>query len=103
MIRRSSPPVLPSAPADLVAVAVGGSQVILAWAEGGAGALGFRIERSPGNDPRGPFMEIGGVGTHVTAYRDGSVESRSTYSYRIRAWNLHGDSSPSGVAEVTLP
>ena len=49
------------------------------------------------------FSEIGGVGPHVAAFRDGSVKSRSIYSYRVHAWNASGDSSPSNVAEVTMP
>ena len=103
MTKRSSPPVLPSAPTDLVAVAVGGCQVILAWTEGGPSALGFRIERADCNSPCRPFVEIGGVGPHVTAFRDGSVKPRATYSYRVHARNPSGDSSPSNVVEVTTP
>jgi hypothetical protein len=103
MTNRSLPPVLPSAPGDLVAVAVGGCQVILAWTECGAGGLGFRIERAAGNSPCSPFAGIGGVGPHVTAFRDGSVKSRTTNSYRVHAWNASGDSSPSNVVEVTTP
>jgi hypothetical protein len=103
MTNRSSSPVLPSAPADLVAVAVGGRQVMLAWTECGAGGLGFRIERAAGNVPCGPFAGIGGVGPHVTAFLDGSVKLRTSYSYRVHAWNASGDSSPSNVAEVTMP
>ena len=103
MTKRSSPPVLPSAPVDLVAVAVGDCQVILAWTECGAGGLGFRIERAVCNSPCTPFVEIGEVGPHVAAFRDGSVNPGTTYSYRVHAWNASGDSSPSNVVEVTMP
>jgi len=27
----------------------------------------------------------------------------TTYTYRVRAWNASGDSSPSNVVEVTTP
>ena len=101
MTKRSSPPVLPSAPTDLIAVAFGGCQVILAWTECGAGGLGFTIERADCNSPCSPFGGIGKVGPHVTAFRDGSVDPRMTYSYRVRAMNTSGDSSPSDVVEVT--
>jgi hypothetical protein len=43
------------------------------------------------------------VGPHVTAFRDGSVKPRTTYSYRVHAWNASGDSSPSNMVEVTTP
>jgi hypothetical protein len=103
MTKRSSPPVLSSAPTDLVAVAVGGFQVILAWTECGACGLGFRIERAAGNSPSSPFVEIGGVGPHVTAFNDVSVKAGMTYSYRVHARNDSGDSSPSNVVELTTP
>jgi hypothetical protein len=105
MADRSSPRVLPSAPVDLVAVAIGGCQVILAWTEcgDGAGGLGFRIERAVCHSPCKPFVEIGKVGPHVAAFRDGSVEPCTIYHYRVHAWNSSGDSSPSNVVEVTTP
>jgi hypothetical protein len=103
MSNRSSPLVLPSPPVDLVAVAIGGSQVILAWTECGSGGLGFRIERVSCNSPFSLFVEIGEVGPHVTAFRDGSVEPCTTHSYRVHAWNGSGVSSPSNVVEVTTP
>jgi len=105
MTNRASPPVVPDAPFDLVAVTVGGFQVILAWTESGAGigGLGFRIERALCHSPCKPFVEIGKVGSHVAAFRDGDVTPRTTYHYRVHAWNASGDSSPSNVVEVTTP
>jgi len=103
MTNRSAPPVLPSAPVDLVAVAVGGCQVILAWTECGAGGLGFRIERATCNSPCTSFVEVGEVGPHVAAFRDGSVDPLTTYSFRVHAWNASGDSLPSNVVKVTTP
>jgi len=97
------PPVHPPAPVDLVAVAVGGWQVILAWTECRAGGLGFRIERADGIGAACLFSEIGKTGVNVAAYRDGSVKPRTTYSYMVRAWNVSGDSSPTNVVEVTTP
>jgi hypothetical protein len=103
MSNRSATPGLPSAPVDLVAVAVGGCQVILAWTECGAGGLGFRIDRSVCHSPCNQFTEIGEVGPHVAAFGDGSVDPRTTYHYRVHAWNASGDSPPSNVVEVTTP
>ena len=103
MTNRSPSPVLPQAPVDLIAVAVGGCEVILAWTECGAGGLGFRIERADGIGSACPFSEIGGVGPHVAAFRDGSVKPRTIYSYRVHAWNASGDSPSSNVMGVTLP
>ena len=102
MTNRSSPPVLPEAPVDLIAVAVGGCEVLLAWSERGAGGLGFRIERADGIGSACRFSVIGGVGPHVTAFRDGSVKPCTTYSYRVHAWNASGNSSPSDVMGATM-
>lgn len=101
MTARSSPPARPSAPTDVVAVAVNGCQVLLAWTESVSGALGFRIERAVCNSPCTSFVKIGGVGPHVTAFQDGSVKPRTIYSYRVLAWNASGDSAPSNVVEMT--
>src|SRR4030067_3198917 len=101
MPTRCLPPPPPLAPVDLIGFAVGGCQVILAWTECGAGGLGFRIERAVCNSPCSSFVEIGRGGAHVAAFRDGSVQPCTTYSYRVLAWNANGDSSPSNVVEVT--
>jgi len=103
MTSRFSPPALPAAPVDLVAVAVGGRQVILAWTEFGAGGLGFRIERATCNSPCRPFAGIGEVGPHIAAFSDGSVKPRTTYSYRVQAWSASGVSPFSNVVQVTPP
>ena len=103
MTSRFSPSVLPEAPADLIAVAVGGCEVILAWSERGSGGLGIRIERADGIGSACLFSEMGRTGEHVPAFRDGSVKPRTIYSYRVHAWNADGKSSPSNVIGVTMP
>ena len=103
MNSRISIPVHPQAPADLIAVAVGDSQVILAWTECGAGGIGFHIERAEGIGSTCLFTEVGRTGPHIAAFRDESVKSRTTYSYRVHAWNAAGDSSLSNVAVVKTP
>ena len=105
MANRSSRPALPSGPVDLVAVVVGGRQVILAWTEcgTGSGGLGFHIERTTGDHPGERFVEIGMVGPHIAAFRDGDVDPGMTYRYRVHARNASGDSPSSNVVEVTTP
>jgi hypothetical protein len=102
MTKRSSHPVLPEAPFELIAVAVGGREVLLAWTEIRAGGLGFRIERADGTGSACRFSMIGGVGPHVAAFRDRSVKPRKTYSYRVLAWNAVGNSLPSNVMSVPV-
>jgi len=100
MTHRPSHPDLPSAPVDLVAVAIGGSQVLLAWTECEVGALAFRIERADGIGSACLFSEIGRTGVHVAVFRDEAIHPRKTYSYRVHASNDSGVSSPSNVVEV---
>lgn len=95
--------VFPQAPVDLIAITVGGCQVILAWSECDAGGLGFRVERAEGIGSACRFSELGRTGPHVTAFRDESVKPRTAYSYRVYAWNASGDSPPTDVVEVTPP
>jgi hypothetical protein len=103
MTNGRSPSVLPQAPVDLIAIVAGGSQVILAWTECDAGGLGFRVERAEGIGSAFRFSEIGRTGPHVAAFRDESVKFRTTYTYRVLAWNAAGDSPPTNVVEVTTP
>ena len=103
MTNQHSPPVLPMAPVDLMAVAVGGCEVILAWTECEAGGLGFRIERADGIGSACLFSEIGGTGAQITAFSDKYVNPCTTYSYRVHAWNASGNSPTSNVVEVTTP
>jgi hypothetical protein len=103
MTSRSSLPVVPSAPFDLVAVAVDGSQVIIAWTECENSTLGFHVERADGTGSACRFLRIGRTASHVTVYRDESVTPRKTYSFRVHAWNASGDSFSSNVVSVTTP
>ncbi|HSL99177.1 MAG TPA: fibronectin type III domain-containing protein [Candidatus Limnocylindria bacterium] len=103
MTNRHSPPALPQAPVDLMAVTVNGCNVLLAWTECGAGGVGFRIERADGIGSACLFSEIGRTRAQVAVFSDDSVKSFSTYTYRVHAWNASGDSSPSNVVEVTTP
>lgn len=103
MTNRHSPPAIPQAPVDLIAATVNGCNVLLAWTECGAGGVGFRIERSDDPGPACRFSEIGVTGMNVAAFCDDSVKPFSTYTYRVRAWNASGASSPSNVVEVTMP
>jgi len=102
MTKRSSPTVLPEAPVKLIALAVGGCEVLLAWTECQDGGLGFRVERAYGIGSADRFSVIGEVGPHVAAFCDRSVKPRKIYSYRVHAWNASGNSLPSNVTAVAV-
>jgi hypothetical protein len=87
----------PAAPSELTARAAG-SRVELAWKINSNNETGFRIERRTGS---GAFAEAGTVGAGVRSFSDTSALPLTTYTYRVRAINLAGESAPSPNATVT--
>jgi hypothetical protein len=75
-------------------------QLQLAWTDNSNNEDGFRIERKTGTS--GTFSQIASVGVNVTSYTDTSLTDGATYCYRLRAFNLAGNSaySPEGCATV---
>jgi chitodextrinase len=73
----------PSAPGNLVATAIGVSQVHLSWTAStdDVRVTGYRVERQ---DPGSPsFAQVGT--TTATSYNDTGLAAGSSYSYRVRA------------------
>jgi len=90
----------PSAPGNLVATAIGVSQVHLSWTAStdNVGVTGYLVERQdPGS------MNFVQVGTSTgTSYNDTGLAAGSTYSYRVRATDAAQNLSQySGVASET--
>jgi Fibronectin type III domain len=90
----------PSTPGNLVATAIGVSQVHLSWTASTdyVGVTGYLVERQdPGS---ASFVQ---VGTSTGAsYNDTGLAAGSSYSYRVRATDAAGNLSQySGVASVT--
>jgi hypothetical protein len=90
----------PSAPGNLVATAIGVSQVHLSWTAStdNVGVTGYLIERQ---DPGSPnFVQVGT--STGTSYNDTGLAAGSTYSYRVRATDAAQNLSDySGVASAT--
>jgi len=92
------PTTAPAAPSALSA-AGGSNAVTLAWADNAADEAGFRIERS--SDGGATFTEIATVGANVTGYTNTELAASTTYAYRIRAYNVVGNSSYTNTASAT--
>lgn len=90
----------PAAPTNLLASAISASQINLSWSPADATATGFYIERCTGLGCTG-FSQIATVGASVNSYSNTGLTASSSYSYRVRAYNLNGTSEYSNIASAT--
>ena len=98
----TSAPVPPNAPSNLSAAAVSSSQINLTWADNATDESGFYIERCAGASCTN-FAQIATVGADVTSYANTGLAASTSYSYRVRAYNVAGNSAYSNTASaVTL-
>jgi hypothetical protein len=91
------PPASPSAPSTLAA-ALRGSSVDLAWVDNASNEAGFEVERSVNG---GGYALLARVGQNARSYTDAGVKRRTTYGYRVRAYNGGGSSGYSNVVTVS--
>jgi len=91
---------LPSAPSHLTASKVSDMEVELVWADNSGNEEGFKIERSPEG---GGYVEIGWVGRDTTSYSDTDLKGETCYTYRVKAYNDHGNSAHSNEAAIADP
>jgi hypothetical protein len=90
-------PTLPAAPSNLTATLVSRRQIDLTWDDNSGNEAGFRIERCRGSACTN-FAQIATVGQNVTTYRNTGLRRRTTYKYRVRAYNKVGNSTYSNTA-----
>ncbi len=88
----------PADPSNLTATANGASQIDLNWDDNSNDETGFKIERHDGD---GNFAEIAQVGAGAASYDDTGLNSGTTYTYRVRAFNGAGNSGYSNEASAT--
>ncbi len=91
---------IPAAPTSLTGSAPSSSQVSLSWADNSLNEDGFKIERCSGTGCTA-FTQIAAVGSNVTTYTNSSLSASTAYTYRVRAYNIAGDSGYSNTASVT--
>jgi hypothetical protein len=85
----------PSAPSGMVATALSPSALSLTWNPGSTNEIGFKIERRLGTN--GGYQEIGVVASAITNFTDPWVDPASQYYYRVKAFNLFGESGYSAA------
>ncbi|HXB56240.1 MAG TPA: fibronectin type III domain-containing protein, partial [Vicinamibacteria bacterium] len=87
----------PTAPTNLTATAASTGQINLSWTNTGTSQTGVKVERSVDNVT---FTQITIAGATAVSYSDTGLNSSTTYSYRVRATNVSGDSPYSAAASV---
>jgi subtilisin family serine protease len=90
----------PAAPTNLVVTATGNNYADLAWADNSTNESGFKVERCAGATCTN-FAQIGTVAANSTSARNSGLSRRTTYRFRIRAYNATGDSAYSNIATGT--
>jgi hypothetical protein len=92
----------PAAPFGLTATPLSGSAISLAWTDNSSNEDSFVIEQKTG---AGAFLAIATPSTNdLAAYTDGSLNERTTYTYRVKAHNSFvggGDSGYSNESTAT--
>lgn len=87
----------PIAPSNLTATALSTSEIRLNWEYGPTYEQGFKVER---RTESGSFAEIATAPPLSDSHTDTERASGTTYFYRIRAFNQHGDSAYSNEASA---
>ena len=98
----AAPPALPAAPSALTATAVSSTRINLAWIDNSSNESGFKIERCK-NPNCTNFAQIAQVGANITTFGDTTVTKNTAYTYRVRAFNVGGNSSYSNTASAKTP
>ena len=88
----------PLAPNNLTAKALGNSQINLSWTNNSV-QDGVKIERCMGSGCTN-FKEVFAVTGGATSYTDSGLAGGTTYRYRVRAYNVAGNSPYSNIASA---
>ena len=89
----------PRAPTGLTATPVSLTGIDLVWQDNSTNETGFRVQRRV--DGSADWVEIKTTLANITQYSDTELEPRTTYHYRVRAFNNTGASGFSNEAAAT--
>jgi len=100
------PPLPPAAPSGLLAIAFTSDWINMTWTDNSNNEDGFKVERCKGTasfcdaNPSN-FAEIAQTGPNIDYYGDVGLPAGTTFSYRVRAFNVSGNSSYSNTSSAT--
>lgn len=93
-------PTVPTAPANLVASAMDSTRVSLQWSDRANNEASQRVYVAVGS---GTFEAVGDVAANQTSVGLSGLNPVTRYRFRVTAINGAGESSPSNIAEITMP
>ncbi len=93
----SAPSGVPTPPNGLAASVASRSRINLGWNDNSSNEDGFKVERSTNGST---WTQIATVGPNVTTYASTGLSANKTYYYRVRAFNLRGNSPYSNVVSA---
>lgn len=102
------PPLAPLAPSNLSAIAFSPDWINLSWTDNSNNEEGFKVERCQGaasfcDTHPASWAQIAQTGRNVNWYGDTGLPASTTYSYRVRAFNVTAHSAYSSTATATTP
>jgi hypothetical protein len=93
--------ILPAAPTSLTATDVNSTKIHLSWTNPGGGGLTDNHVYEYAGSSCGGFASVMDLGAVQTTFDDTGLTGSTTYSYKISASNLTGESAKSACANVT--
>jgi titin len=93
-------PAPPAAPTGLGATVNSSSQISLAWTDAATNEDGYYVERCSGAGCSS-WAQIVTLGAGTTSYGSTGLTASTSYSFRVRAYNLGGTSAYAGPVSAT--
>jgi Fibronectin type III domain. len=90
--------VLPAAPTNLTATTVSSHRINLNWTDASSNELGFRLEMRKEGEA---FAEFAMITANQTSYQVTGLTPETKYYFRIRSYNLTGNSGYSDSVHAT--
>lgn len=94
-------PVPPNAPTNLTGSQTAPTQVTLGWQDNANNEDGFNVERRLTG--AASFGALANTGANIPTYQDNTVTQGNSYDYRVRAFNVVGNSAYTNIVTVGLP
>ena len=79
----------------MLTTSISAATLTLNWTDNSDNENGFKVERAIEDSS---FVQIATVAEDITTYKDEDIEIDIKYSYRVRAFNLHGNSGYTNTA-----